>query len=104
FNGPPTPHTLTLSLHDALPISMRSLVHGAALRVASAFALPLVWVAGHLLHARDPIAPPRLFTSSAGSIVVHEAIALTGTPVVLRSEEHTSELKSRGQPVCGLLL
>src|SRR5690625_6485322 len=30
--------------------------------------------------------------------------ALDGSPVIARSEEHTSELQSRGHPVCRLLL
>src|SRR6201984_3953611 len=64
FNDTATTEIYTLSLHDALPISMRS-------------------YARCRLHTRDPPADP-----------ISRA----------RSEEHTSELQSRGHLVCRLLL
>jgi hypothetical protein len=65
---------------------MKPSLHGAALRVASALALPLVWAAERVLRARDPIAARRIFTSSAGRIAIHEATLSSGTPLVLFAE------------------
>src|SRR5699024_11245031 len=84
FNPPAPPPLHTLSLHDALPIS------GAAAR------------------------PPRSATTSSlgGSSGVtarspggaREVSAPSGCPGEQRSEEHTSELQSRFDLVCRLLL
>src|SRR5439155_7876925 len=87
-----TPEIYTLSLHDALPICSRR-AGGPGRTGGSADG------------------------SSAGggsSTPVHRSPATTGTPPVpgivssaenrRRSEEHTSELQSRGHLVCRLLL
>src|SRR5439155_26984962 len=95
FHAPPTPPIYTLSLHDALPISF-----GAALASPG--------VTGDLVLANDGV----MNTSNGCEPFVNGAamagkIALVdrGTcPFVLRSEEHTSELQSRGHLVCRLLL
>src|SRR5439155_25442483 len=101
---PPTSATLPLSLHDALPISALAVSLGvvtAALAVVNrasiqsldgaspievvlpvSFALVGGLVAAH--HPRNPIGWIFLFTA------------------VDRSEEHTSELQSRGHLVCRL--
>src|SRR5436309_9812764 len=77
----------SLSLHDALPISVIGsgifLVPGGVLRQAGGHAGPalLVWVVGGVL-------------SLLGALAYAE----------LRSEEHTSELQSRENLVCRLLL
>src|SRR5207302_11378984 len=98
-NLPPPPHSSTLSLHDALPISLRRATrdvepHGScarsacerrsARRTARALAQPSV---RRDRHRRN---------SHAGSR------AARGHAV--RSEEHTSELQSRENLVCRLLL
>src|SRR5690349_25045228 len=70
FNGTAAPEIYTLSLHDALPISARTLAHLYELRAA--------WIAG-----------------SGAVPIEHHA---------MRSEEHTSELQSRRDLVCRLLL
>src|SRR5437868_7734859 len=79
FNAPATTDIYTLSLHDALPISPEP----AALRptIGIHFAPPVVGCVAYL------------------SIT-------TGTPDLFaqRSEEHTSELQSRFDLVCRLLL
>src|SRR5690606_42038969 len=76
YHDPATADIYTLSLHDALPISRRA---AAAARVAR----PAVPRATHRRAARSPQIPHRAPT---------------------RSEEHTSELQSRENLVCRLLL
>src|SRR5205823_12753749 len=81
FTVPPSSSIYTLSLHDALPISLPSL------KVAPT---------GIALTARDCselVSPVRLFT-----------VALSVPSVTVRSEEHTSELQSLAYLVCRLLL
>src|SRR5438132_6137325 len=76
FNDPSTTEFYTLSLHDALPISVRGDAAQAQFR-----------------SARGPgvkRAPSESHASSAG--------------VLARSEEHTSELQSHSDLVCRLLL
>src|SRR5205085_9948590 len=89
FNATPTPEFYTLSLHDALPISVDFKAEGerenvrqyAGLRLRDVDRLLLLEYAG--LHA-----------------VVADAMARART----RSEEHTSELQSQSNLVCRLLL
>src|SRR5207253_5395942 len=80
------PAVYTLSLHDALPIfferQLRVLAEDRAFR-------------RFLEHERE--AAQRILTASDG-IVEPRVVAL------IRSEEHTSELQSRGHLVCRLLL
>src|SRR3712207_8099327 len=79
FNDTATTEIYTLSLHDALPISLRA----EAVREAGAgefFSLLLASVAGMVVLA------------SAENLVT-----------LFRSEEHTSELPSRQYFVCRLL-
>src|SRR5699024_12576336 len=87
FNPPPTTHIYTLSLHDALPISCligepgvgkTAVAEGLAIRIAQ----------GRV--------PARLQDK--------EIYLLDLTALVARSEEHTSELQSRFDLVCRLLL
>src|SRR5207253_8781068 len=79
FTAPPTTALYTLSLHDALPISNFAMQRGIAKLFVQAFEI-----------------------GGTGSI------ELRRTAVVKhrnrRSEEHTSELQSRGHLVCRLLL
>src|SRR5207253_9878307 len=85
FLHPPAPTPpYTLSLHDALPIFTRSLPNsGRGPRPAP---------------GAPPPRPPRPPCWSPPGGVDAEA------PALPRSEEHTSELQSRGHLVCRLLL
>src|SRR2546422_2761505 len=80
FNDTATTEIYTLSLHDALPISMESSRPGGS------------------RSCHTPRAGSRF---RAGSI---RSIHSTGRPRRARSEEHTSELQSRLHLVCRLLL
>src|SRR5439155_26788180 len=84
YNDPATTEIYTLSLHDALPISLLTL---SPLKVATPPAAVTVAVPASV--------PPPGFAPSATV-----TLPLAGT----RSEEHTSELQSRGHLVCRLLL
>src|SRR5690349_24998608 len=77
FNDPATPEIYPLSLHDALPISGPC---SAGYYCSGGAAVPDP--VGHLL----PVVPS------------------TGSGTAARSEEHTSELQSRRDLVCRLLL
>src|SRR5438874_9554867 len=78
FNDTATTEIYTLSLHDALPISL--IVHKEE---------QLVLFDGPAKGATENILPQS---------------ALLGAGAVVRSEEHTSELQSRRDLVCRLLL
>src|SRR5690625_6721894 len=81
----------TLSLHDALPISFprHSQPHLSLLRV-----LEMEGVDDARIHFVSSIA--------ASQQLIEEGLAVGALPE--RSEEHTSELQSRGHLVCRLLL
>src|SRR5690606_41405649 len=85
FNDSPTTEIHTLSLHDALPILRLSNV---AVKASKANGIACSAVAA--LHL-----PLRLRWLEAGLVVDR---------FLLRSEEHTSELQSRENLVCRLLL
>src|SRR5206468_11733767 len=91
--APPTPRIYTLSLHDALPISSwhseaRLFQHPNDIRASLQKTLALLC----LDEPRDALAH---FGVVGGAI-------LAGS--LARSEEHTSELQSRSDLVCRLLL
>src|SRR5690606_41855355 len=99
FHHPPTPELSTLSLHDALPIYNRPLSAGLWRQTILAFLVgaarggaPLVLLLRivNLLHL-------------LGRVLVAEA-AIAALSRIRRSEEHTSELQSRENLVCRLLL
>src|SRR5688572_33237698 len=81
FNDTPTPEIYTLSLHDALPIS----VTDARVRAAR-------WVCSTRDRATCRWVAATLVSRSATP------------PTAVRSEEHTSELQSQSNLVCRLLL
>src|SRR5438105_8114580 len=76
MKDPPAPVTYTLSLHDALPISLPQ------------------------QHRQGRDLPRRVRLIAAGEIEGRAVIGLING----RSEEHTSELQSRVDLVCRLLL
>src|SRR5690606_40238348 len=89
----------TLSLHDALPIFVGAGLVGDAIR-AHAAAHQLRQHLGGVAQQRDRL---RL----AGGGVFRDAgqgVVQVGGLLVHRSEEHTSELQSRENLVCRLLL
>src|SRR5438874_4872132 len=84
FNDPPTPEIYTLSLHDALPISRNRRPAGSICRITRP-------------HRRES---RRLFRFR-----IHpDRFGARATGQRTRSEEHTSELQSRRDLVCRLLL
>src|SRR5206468_11008765 len=89
FNDSPTPDIYTLSLHDALPISRG---HSSRPRTR-----PVPRTAGTpIATSWTPYSPSR--TTEQGTTRGREPIR------AWRSEEHTSELQSRSDLVCRLLL
>src|SRR5204862_7635841 len=101
FNVPATPQLYTLSLHDALPIYLqRRLVRPVAEHDAIvAIGRPRRW---HLFWLHDDRSiESRLLGERVSVIPVGSALA---DLEAIRSEEHTSELQSRRDLVCRLLL
>src|SRR5207247_10535195 len=82
LNAPPTPEIYTLSLHDALPI------------------LPFILRAVKLLGIDSVMCPMAMRRDIWGRL----ASDLKPRSLQTRSEEHTSELQSRVDLVCRLLL
>src|SRR3712207_8644443 len=79
FNDTATTEIYTLSLHDALPISLRALI------------------------MRDPISGSSAHEGTRPHLSVSSR-RLPPSATTTRSEEHTSELQSRQYLVCRLLL
>src|SRR5439155_24579159 len=100
FKVPASSEIYTLSLHDALPI-FRTFVR------ASRATCWIVWseraVSQHRVHPERDLflRHVRKDFAVADCAWKHHHPAVAG---VLRSEEHTSELQSRGHLVCRLLL
>src|SRR5690606_39927010 len=96
FNRTSPTETYTLSLHDALPISF------TAQLIRSRLAPNLEWP---VLHEISPLQPVGLYHFQAEWIpVTHSIPESHGILLQVRSEEHTSELQSRENLVCRLLL
>src|SRR3712207_8075001 len=81
FNDTATTEIYTLSLHDALPIS-----EGAPFYL-------MMYTAARVFSGASPGKPLKDLVPR-----------ISPTPLLLRSEEHTSELQSRQYLVCRLLL
>src|SRR5438067_10085675 len=79
--GPTITEIYTLSLHDALPISLST-------AMATTYNVSAAPPAAAIFSAAFPL----------------NLCARIVSPLVIRSEEHTSELKSRFDLVCRLLL
>src|SRR5207249_10826704 len=86
----------TLSLHDALPIWIEDDVLG---RKADALREELVGAPADLDAAPEAVGLPLLVEGHH-----HHRGAVLAAKACLRSEEHTSELQSRFDLVCRLLL
>src|SRR5699024_11664150 len=96
---PPTPYIYTLSLHDALPILKPMKKHPMTLTMNVAYGKsPLVVHKREIPNrAMEPSIPPMPIAKIKNSCFLRLAS-------VERSEEHTSELQSRFDLVCRLLL
>src|SRR5207247_10209197 len=100
FNSTATNHTHTLSLHDALPIFSKS---GTNQTSGSAYG----YFRSDKLNAADLVAKKVLpyqnqqVGGTLGGPIVKDKIHYFAS---YRSEEHTSELQSRVDLVCRLLL
>src|SRR5690606_39446207 len=104
FSGPPTLSNYTISLHDALPILRRltDAAHRAGMPVWGHAWVQPASVMDQVLSEQDGVVHAaglagELFTPAARDTLVHEGD-------LQRSEEHTSELQSRENLVCRLLL
>src|SRR3712207_8461103 len=93
YNHTATTDIYTLSLPDALPISVAGRGELEPFRAAIAAGVPLVMTS----HALYPDLDPDQIASRSRAIV-------TDLLRKRRSEEHTSELQSRQYLVCRLLL
>src|SRR5690606_41742634 len=89
FSHPATTAIYTLSLHDALPIFVGALLAEPAVEMQ--------FVAG----AARRIGVEYLVVTSLGTFPMFGLMQCTAS---MRSEEHTSELQSRENLVCRLLL
>src|SRR5205823_8220870 len=100
LHAPPTPHTYTLSLHDALPIFIERYSRSA--RVSPDLMQALI---------REESAFNPKARSTTGALGLAQLMPQTAMRVAQslglslpRSEEHTSELQSLAYLVCRLLL
>src|SRR5690606_42050421 len=91
FAGTASPDLYTLSLHDALPIS--GFPPACIAAVCAAGAQGLVWAGTGHGTASQAVESALADATAAGVVIVRA-----------RSEEHTSELQSRENLVCRLLL
>src|SRR5207302_4124515 len=101
LNHTTAPHIYTLSLHDALPISTHPLATAAIYYNDNAgiraMAGAVAW------QRRWPLMPAPTETLISVGLKDQSGRFLPGL-IVGRSEEHTSELQSRENLVCRLLL
>src|SRR5207249_12304147 len=96
-HAPATPATHTLSLHDALPICI-SRTNGAIFTKFGRAPATLTIRMTLSFSARAELLP-------TGDRLLRWALTLMSqSPIQVRSEEHTSELQSRFDLVCRLLL
>src|SRR5206468_9391891 len=94
LNAPATPEIYTLSLHDALPIWRT----GSGQVTTVGFTIPEGSFGFWVKRLRDLHIESSRATRFEGDVItIHD-------PDGIRSEEHTSELQSRSDLVCRLLL
>src|SRR5699024_12399430 len=93
-----TTHCYTLSLHDALPILLR--------RAGELWMQHRAEIKDWIVREAGSVPAKAALETDTASGICYEASALPTHPQgeVLRSEEHTSELQSRFDLVCRLLL
>src|SRR5439155_22846173 len=95
----PTTALYPLSLHDALPICGRT-ESSTIWRISAGTPGRRTRVARRCCSHRPGAVPRRFGRTAAPCGTIATLVLLPG----VRSEEHTSELQSRGQLVCRLLL
>src|SRR5207253_6669512 len=98
YHPPAPPDTTTLSLHDALPLCVQ-LVNGPAARHTRGVHDDVETAMG-----RDDVAHRGRHCLLVAHVDPHVDRGIGVSHVEPRSEEHTSELQSRGHLVCRLLL
>src|SRR5206468_12395622 len=86
FTAAPPPYISTLSLHDALPICLPDAKH----------------IVGKVAVAVAPSNPNTVYAPEVPAVIA--AVQRRVAVLHERSEEHTSELQSRSDLVCRLLL
>src|SRR5439155_12545949 len=104
FLAPTTTELYTLSLHDALPILVVAVRPAVLLVLSLALALSSAQASAQDWSGIDEAAVDAVGSGEVPGIVV---VVGRGDDIVYRrarSEEHTSELQSRGHLVCRLLL
>src|SRR5207253_8937327 len=99
FSATSPTHIYTLSLHDALPISSAADFFDFQKQNTS-FEQTVAWGGASLNLTGDGL--PELV--DGGRVSWNFFDTLGAKPILGRSEEHTSELQSRGHLVCRLLL
>src|SRR5207249_5622952 len=98
---PQPPHISTLSLHDALPISLICLIRASIFFLSPCPSTMVVLS----LSIVTRLARPRSVSLTFSSLSPRSSeIACPPVRTAMRSEEHTSELQSRFDLVCRLLL
>src|SRR5699024_12521555 len=96
---PAPPESSSLSLHDALPILSLMVTAMTDLGTCRATVQPTTLRTNLGTENQSPTIPPAMTPPTA-----QMAIAVPNSVARLRSEEHTSELQSRFDLVCRLLL
>src|SRR5207253_7328035 len=100
FTAPLTTKIYTLSLHDALPIS-----HNGCCRIEEVPCLHNDHFGCWLLRGlRQSLLPGASAARSQNKLRLPPTRSSFKSATRIRSEEHTSELQSRGHLVCRLLL
>src|SRR5207247_5450448 len=98
---PPATHITTPSLHDALPISSVVVALGKVCPVADGITSATIYVPGSKFSKwKKPSTP----VSGFCAVILYGSVACHTPSWLPRSEEHTSELQSRVDLVCRLVL
>src|SRR5690606_40965350 len=98
INVTPTTQIYTLSLHDALPISNTSIP------TITRYMSSILFTTGSISSKSRNRIGANILTITAGTMWARFSKVLLSARTSSRSEEHTSELQSRENLVCRLLL
>src|SRR5690606_39700487 len=102
FVHTPPPEIYTLSLHDALPICVDTALDRVTFKLDVTLAQHELLACGHFDLFLDQINAGDHFGD--GVLDLNTGVHLDKEELAVRSEEHTSELQSRENLVCRLLL